>query len=259
MSTAEAITQRATTFLVGAGRFGQFSWALATRAFSRPLYPRAAIQYAGITAWRCLLPVLAVTLPCGMVIALQGMEIFNLYGAQRLLSSLVSVAVLRELSPVMACVLVAAQGGSSCAAELGSMRIKEEIDATEVMGVDALRFHVLPRLIGLTIACPILGTFGAIAGLAGGYITAVLLKGEASGVYLSNLWALTQPADLWGGIFKTLVFGFAIGLVATHQGYTASGGAAGVGRAVNETVVRSVLVFVVLNYLLTSALFSGGA
>jgi phospholipid/cholesterol/gamma-HCH transport system permease protein len=250
---------RSLAFFAGAGRFGSFAGALAVRAVTPPLYPRAAVHYAGVTAWRCLLPVLAVTLPCGMVIALQGLQIFDLYGAQRLLSSLVSVAVLRELSPVMACVLVAAQGGSSCAAELGSMRIKEELDATEVMGVDALRFHVLPRLVGLTLACPLLGTFGALAGLLGGYITAVVLKGEASGVYLANLWQLTQPADLWGGIFKTLVFGFAIGLVATHQGYTTSGGAAGVGRAVNETVVRSVLVFVVLNYLLTSALFSGGA
>lgn len=251
-----ALTERSLTALAGFGRFGLFCGQLATRAVSRPLYLREAAAYAGLTAARCLAPVLAVTLPCGMVIALQGLQIFDLYGAQRLLSSLVSVAVLRELSPVMACVLVAAQGGSSCAAELGSMRIKEELDATEVMGIDAMRFHVLPRLIGLTLACPILGTFGALSGLTGGYVTAVVLKGEPSGVYLQNLWALTQPTDLWAGIIKTVVFGFAIGLVATYHGYTARGGAAGVGRAVNETVVRSVLVFVVVNYLLTSALFT---
>ncbi len=250
------LTQRSLSIVAGFGRFGTFCGQLAVRSVTRPLYLREAFNYAGLTAARCLAPVLAVTLPCGMVIALQGLQIFDLYGAQRLLSSLVSVAVLRELSPVMACVLVAAQGGSSCAAELGSMRIKEEIDATEVMGIDAMRYHVMPRLIGLTMACPILGTFGALAGLAGGYITAVVLKGEASGVYLSNLWALTQPADLWAGIIKTFVFGFAIGLVATFHGFNATGGAAGVGRAVNETVVRSVLVFVVVNYLLTSALFT---
>lgn len=256
MVSALSPSARVLSLLSGFGRFGTFCGELGVRAVSRPFYLREALAYAGVTAARCLAPVLAVTLPCGMVIALQGLQIFDLYGAQRLLSSLVSVAVLRELSPVMACVLVAAQGGSSCAAELGSMRIKEEIDATEVMGVDALRFHVLPRLLGLTLACPILGTFGALAGLLGGYLTAVVLKGEASGVYLANLWALTQPADLWAGIFKTLVFGFSIGLVATFHGFHARGGAAGVGRAVNETVVRSVLVFVVVNYLLTSALFT---
>jgi len=178
-----------------------------------------------------------------------------MFGAQRLLSSLVSVAILREIAPVMASVIVAAQGGSSCAAELGAMRIKEELDATEIMAVDSLRLHVVPRVVALTIACPLLYIVGALAALIGSYLTAIFVEGEASGVFLYNLWTLTEHRDLWAGILKTSVFGGVIGLIASYQGFRATGGAAGVGRAVNETVVYSVLVFITLNYFLTSALY----
>ncbi len=237
------------------GRFGLFAGGLATRLALGPRFPRETLSHCGTTAWRCLLPVVAVTFPFGMVISLQGLEIFRLFGAERLLSSLISVTVLRELAPVLASVLVAAQGGAAVAAELGAMRIQEELDATAVMGVDAVRFHVLPRVLGLTLACPALFAAGAVAGVAGGGLTAVVVKGEPGGVFLHNLWALTRPLDLWGGCLKTTAFGLVIGLIAAFHGSRARGGAAGVGRAVNDTVVQSVLAFVALNYLLTSLLF----
>ena len=239
------------------GRFGVFMGQVAVRAGRRPLFLSETLQHVWTTSLRCLLPVVAVTLPFGMVIALEGLEIFRLFGAERMLSSLVSVAVLRELSPVLASVLIAAQGGSSCAAELGAMRIKEEIDATEVMAVDGIKLHVVPRVLALTLACPLLNVVGSVAGLTGGWFTAVVVKGEQSGIFLGSLWALTTPIDVWGGTLKTLMFGAIIGLIAAYHGYYASGGAAGVGRAVNDTVVHSVLVFITFNYLLTSALFSG--
>lgn len=242
------------------GRFAGFTGAVLRRALTRPRFVSATLSHCWTTTMRCLLPVVAVTAPFGMVMSLQGLEIFDLFGAQRLLSGLVSVAVLRELSPVLASVLVAAQGGSSCAAELGSMRIKEELDATEVMAVDSVRFHVVPRVLALTLATPLLNVAGSAAGIVGGYVTAVLLKGEPSGTYIAEMWGLCGPADVWGGLVKTAVFGLTIGLVATWHGFHARGGAAGVGRAVNDTVVHSVVAFIVLNYLLTSALFgSAGA
>lgn len=245
-------------WLTGIGRYGTFAGKVGLRLFYRPFFFHEAIRFLWVTTMRCLLPVIAVTLPFGMVIALQGLTIFQLFGAERLLSSLVSVAVLRELSPVLASVLVAAQGGSSCAAELGAMRIKEEIDATEVMAVDGIQYHVLPRVIGLTLACPLLSVAGDVAGLTGGWLTAVVVKHEPSGIFMSQLFAMTTPADLWGGVLKTTVFGAIIGLTASYFGFNASGGAAGVGRAVNDTVVYSVLFFITANYFLTTALFAGG-
>jgi phospholipid/cholesterol/gamma-HCH transport system permease protein len=190
-----------------------------------------------------------------MVIGLQGLAIFEMFGAQRLLPSLIAVAVLRELSPVLASVLVAAQAGSAYAAELGSMRIKEELDATEIMAVDSLRWHVVPRVLALMLACPILNTLGDVAGLAGGFTMSVLVQGEPAGVFLANLWTFVSVVDLGYGLLKTTVFGAIIGLVACYHGYFTTGGAAGVGRAVNDTVVRATLGFFAVNYILTSAMF----
>ncbi len=243
--------------LAGLGRFGIFA-AQVLRRVVDPSWSAADLsRQLWLVATRCAGPVVAVTLPFGMVIALQGLQIFALFGSERLLASLVSVAVIRELSPVLASVLVAAQGGSAFAAELGSMRIKEELDATEVMAVDGIAYHVVPRVLALTLACPILHLLGSVAGIAGAFITAVLFKGEPAGIFMAQLWSFTQPADLWGSLLKTAIFGAIIGLTSCYLGYTASGGAAGVGRAVNETVVRSVLAFITANYFLTTALFGG--
>lgn len=230
---------------------GQVGWRLVTG----PRYVGETISHLWVTASRCLGPVIAVNVPCGMVISLQGLEIFSLFGAHRLLSSLVSVAVLRELAPIMASVLIAAQGGSACAASLGAMRVREELDATEVMAIDSMRLHVVPRIVALTLAGPVLYAVGATAGVLGSYFTAVVLRGEAAGVFWGELWALSQPLDLWAGLLKTLVFGATIGMVAGYHGFTVTGGAAGVGRAVNLTVVRSVLAFVTINYFLTTAMY----
>jgi phospholipid/cholesterol/gamma-HCH transport system permease protein len=238
------------------GRFGQFGAAVAWRALTPPWNVSDVFRHTWLVATRCMLPVAAVTFPFGMVIALQGLEIFNLFGAQRMLPSLISVAVLRELSPVLASVLVAAQGGSSFAAELGAMRIKEELDATEVMAVDSVRWHVVPRVMALVIACPILNTLGTVAGLGGGFVMAVLIKGESAGVFMANLWAFTTPFDLVAGSIKTAIFGLLIGVVACWHGFHATGGAAGVGKGVNDTVVHAVLLFFAANYFLTSAMFA---
>ncbi len=241
--------------LAALGRFGGFSVAIAARLVRRPLFFGHILNQTWVTTTRCLLPVVAVTFPFGMVMALQGLEIFRLFGAERMLASLISIATLREISPVLASVLVAAQGGSSCAASLGAMRIKEELDATEVMAIDAIKYHVAPRVVAMTIACPLLNIAGSVSGVAGGYFTAVFIKGESGGTFMAELWSFMQPIDLYGGVLKTTVFGLLIGLISCYHGYRASGGAAGVGKAVNDTVVHSVVAFITMNYFLTSALF----
>lgn len=243
------------TALAQLGRFGVFAAQVLWRMVTPPWEVSEAARHTWTVTIRCFLPVIAVVFPFGMVMALQGLQIFNLFGAQRLLSSLVSVAVFRELSPVLASVLVAAQGGSAFAAELGAMRIREEIDATVVMGIDALRVHVVPRVIATLIAAPILNLVGSISGICGGFLVAVYVKGEPAGIYWANLWELTAPSDIVGGAFKATVFGLLIGLIACYQGFYTTGGAAGVGRAVNATVVVGITSFIVVNYFLTSALF----
>ena len=193
------------TALAQIGRFGVFAAQVLWRMATPPWEISEAARHTWTVTVRCFLPVIAVVFPFGMVMALQGLQIFNLFGAQRLLSSLVSVAVFRELSPVLASVLVAAQGGSAFAAELGAMRIREEIDATVVMGIDAIRVHVVPRVIATLIAAPILNLVGSLSGICGGFVVAVYVKGEPAGIYWANLWELTAPSDIIGGAFKAKI------------------------------------------------------
>lgn len=241
--------------LAALGRFGHFAGKVLFRIVTPPWeVHELSHQIVQITV-RCVVPVVATVAPLGMVISLQGLKIFDVFGAQRLLSSLISVAVFRELSPVMASALVAAQGGSSFAAELGAMRIKEELDATDVMSIDPIRVHVVPRVLAAVIATPMLNLMGSIGGIVGGEFVATLVKGERRGIFEANLFELTTTNDLWGGLLKTVVFGLLIGLIATYRGFYATGGAAGVGKAVNDTVVFSITSFIVLNYFLTSAMF----
>jgi len=239
------------------GRIGIFAARVAWATVTLQVPLRSFLAQLDTVIMRCMLPVIAVVFPFGMVMSLQGLEIFALYGSQRLLSPFVAAAIIRELSPVMASTLVAAQGGASFAAELGAMRIKEELDATDVMGVDSIAFHAAPRVLALIVACPVLNLMGCVSGILGGYFTSVLMQGEAHGIYMSEMWNLTGPADVWGTVIKTTVFGAIIGVLACYLGYNTRGGAAGVGRAVNDTVVYTILVFIAANYLLTSFFFGG--
>lgn len=243
------------TLIVGLGRFGIYSGRVLWRMATPPFEPRETIRQAVLVTLRCVVPVLAVVFPLGMVMALQGIGILQLFGAPQLLPALVAVAVFREVAPVLATALVIAQGGSSFAAELGSMRIQEEIDATEVMAVDPLRVHVAPRVYATLFATPFLGLLGTLSGFAGGWFTASVLRNLPSGIYWANLWNFTGPADLWGSLAKTTAFGLLIGLVATWRGFYATGGEEGVGKAVNDTTVIAITAVVILNYFMTSALF----
>lgn len=245
-----------TESLQAVGRFGLFAGRVLARVASPPWSPDALALHTRRLVTRCALPVAAVVGPAGMVLALQGLAIFDRFGAQRLLSSLVAVAVFRELSPVLASLLVAAQGGSSFAAELGAMRVREELDATEVMGIDGLRAHVVPRVLAATIATPLLDLWGTVGGVLGAWAVAVPVQGEANGPFWANLWAFARPWDLFGSLFKATIFGAIIGLVAAYRGWHTTGGAAGVGRAVNTTVVTAVVATIVANYVLTSLLLA---
>lgn len=240
--------------LAALGSFGRFAGRVLVRAATPPWAPGDIAHHVLLLATRCALPVTAVVAPAGMVLALQGLMVFEQFGAQRMLSSLVVVAVIRELSPVLASMLVAAQGGSAFAAELGAMRVREELDATEVMAIDGVRVHAVPRVIAATVATPLLDLLGTVAGVLGAWLIAVPVQGEPNGPFWANLWGLARPGDLAGSLFKTAVFGLLIGLVATWKGWHATGGAAGVGRAVNATVVVAVTASIVANYFLTSML-----
>ena len=235
--------------------FGRFAWRVLVTAVRDPIPWSEFIRHTYTMGTRCIGPVLLTIVPFGMVLGLQGMNIFAMMGAQRMMSGLVTLIIVRELAPVLAAVLTAAQGGSSYAAELGAMRIKEEIDATEVMAVDSVAYHVVPRVLAMALVNPILTVLAVLFGVLGGYIVATLTYDQASGVFMANMADLVGLYDVFAAVLKALVYGVFLGLLGTFQGYRTTGGAEGVGRAVNNTIVYTIVFLLVFNYAASSLLF----
>jgi len=244
------------SILTGAGRFAAFSAAALAAAVSPPYYVRDTLVQLAKLCRRCLIPVLAVVGPVGMLLALQGVAVLRSYGTEFMVSGLISIALLRELCPAMAGTMIAAQAGSGMAAELGSMRIKEELDATEVMGVDPVKYLVGPRIIAGTLVCPMINLLAYAAGMAGGYIIAVLGKGVSPGAFHEHLFRFADPTDIFYTTIKALLFGVILSLVSCYKGYTVQGGAAEVGKGANDAVVLSIILYLAANYVFTTFFFS---
>jgi len=235
------------------GAMALFSGGALLSSLRGPFFWRETFRQMERMFSRCVVPVVAVLLPVGGVVALQGLIILKIFSAESLLSGLVSTGVLRELSPGIASLMVAAQAGSSMAAELGAMRVKEEIDAQEIMAVNPLNFLVTPRLLSGILVTPALNIVGCLSGIAGGYLVAVVLKGMNRGIFVANAYNFLHLSDLWQGIVKTVVFGTIISVVSCYNGYHVTGGAEGVGKAANRSVVQSIIAIIICNYFLSSA------
>ncbi len=244
------------SFIAEVGKFSNFVSNSVFWALKPPFFYKETVKSMRSIGWQCLIPVIAVVGPTGMVVALQGLTIFDLFGAHRLLSSLLAETMFRELSPMLASIMVAAQAGSAVAGEIGTMRVKEEIDAMEVMSVNPFQFIIVPRLLALAIICPLLNIIACSFGIAGGYLVAVILKGLNHGVFMDNLFSFLKISHIWGGMLKASVFGIVVGVMSCYKGYNVSGGALGVGKAANNTVVQSILLIVIVNYFITSALIN---
>jgi len=249
-----AITNYIMEFIAEVGRFAAFIKLVLFWIVKPPFFFRETTKAMKNISFQCLLPVIAVVGPTGMVVALQGMKIFDIFGAHRLLSSLLAESMFRELSPMLASIMVAAQAGSAVAGELGTMRVKEEIDAMEVMSINPFQYIIIPRLLALALICPLLNIIACSFGITGGYLVAVVLKGLNQGVFLDNLFSFLKLSHIWGGMIKASLFGIIVGIMSCYKGYNVTGGALGVGRAANNTVVHSILLIVIVNYFVTSAL-----
>jgi len=236
------------------GYLGQVARALV----SGPTYHGETIRLMAVLVQRCLLPVGLAVAPVGAVISLQGLEIFRLFGLERMLSSLLGTAVFREYSPALSAVMVAAQAGSSIAARIGTMKVRGQIDALAVMSVDPIRYVVVPGVIACTLVGPMLSIITNVLGIASGWLFAVPLGGVDHGAFMEHLTAQITPADLWVGLGKTTLFGLGVGLIAGFMGLRTTGGAAGVGRAANDTVVQTIILILVVDYLVGLALLGAG-
>jgi phospholipid/cholesterol/gamma-HCH transport system permease protein len=188
----------------------------------------------------------------GMVLALQTTNSLRQFGAEGIVGSVVAVSLTREISPVFTALMVTARAGSAMAAELGNMRVSEQIDAILTMGVSPVQFLLSPRLLAAVIMVPLLTILYTCVGLTGAWFVAVKGLGVDPGVFISNIEKYMVPRDFFMGEIKACVFGFLICAISCNQGYNASGGARGVGVATTRAVVESAVAILVMNYLITS-------
>jgi len=205
------------------------------------------------------LPVIALTtLFAGMVLALQSYTGFarNSVGAESAIAEIVVLSITRELGPVLAGLMVAARVGSSIAAEIGTMRVTEQIDALVTLSTNPYKYLVTPRVIAGVLTLPLLIIIGDIIGVFGGYIVSIYKLGFNPTLYLKTSWEKLYFIDVSTGLVKAAVFGFVVTLMGCYQGYHSRGGAQGVGTATINSVVSSSILILILNYLI-SAMFFG--
>lgn len=194
----------------------------------------------------------------GGVFALQAEYGFGLFGAQSLTGSTVLLALSRSIGPVFAALMVVARAGSAMAAEIGTMKVTEQIDALEAMAVDPLEYLVAPRLVGGTFMLPLLSALFTAVGLVGTWMVSVKLLLINEGAFWERIYWYADPEDLLFGLAKASVFGFVLAAVGCYKGLNVRGGAAGVGQATTQAVVVSSVSILVLDYFLTDFLMSMG-
>jgi phospholipid/cholesterol/gamma-HCH transport system permease protein len=243
-------------FLAAAGRLVIFAGMALATAFSSPFYPRAmARQMVDIGYFS--LPVVGLTaIFTGMVLALQSYTGFSRFAAESAVATVVVLSVTRELGPVIAGLMVAGRVGAAMAAEIGTMRVTDQIDALTTLSTNPLRYLVLPRLIAGLVTLPLLVVVADIIGVFGGYLVGVYRFGFNPSAYLARTQQYLETSDVVSGLVKAAVFGFIVALMGCYHGYYSRGGAQGVGQATTAAVVSASILILFFDYAITQALFA---
>lgn len=190
----------------------------------------------------------------GMVFALQSYIGFQRVGGEQFIGAVVALGMIRELGPVLTGLMVTGRAGSSIAAEIGTMRITEQIDALRTLLINPFQYLVVPRIVAGTFILPFLALFAMLCGIAGGYIVCVYVLQLSAEDYMSNMRAYVEMKDIAGGLIKSSAFGFILSSIGSYQGYFTTGGARGVGIATTRAVVVGSIMILISNYFLTKML-----
>jgi len=242
-------------FLSQIGRVSAFTALAVSHTVRPPFYPRLLLRQMVEIGYYSL-PVVGLTaIFTGMVLALQSYSGFARFSAEGAVATVVVLSVTRELAPVLAGLMVAGRIGASMAAEIGTMRVTEQIDALTTLSTNPFKYLVSPRLLAGTLMMPLLVLIADIIGVFGGYIVGVYKLGFNSATYISRTWEYLEPLDVISGLTKAAVFGFMITLLGCYNGYYSKGGAQGVGAATTNAVVSAAIMILVFNYLITALFF----
>ncbi len=196
-----------------------------------------------------------VGMAVGAVLALQAAYQLKQFGAVLYTGALVSVSITRELGPVMAGIVLSGRVGASVAAELGTMKVQEEVDALMTMGIPPIPYLVVPRILAMVIMLPVLTVLTDVVGIIGGYLIGVVTLGIPSELYLQAGFDALVPKDILTGLAKSAVFALLVGIISTYQGLSVRGGAEGVGKATTQSVVYSVIAIIVADCVCTALFF----
>jgi len=191
----------------------------------------------------------------GVVLAIQGAGQFAKLGATDMVANLVAFSILREIGPLITAVIVIGRSGSAITAELGTMKVAEEIEALNVMGIDPIKYLVVPRLLAMIIMMPVLTVLGEGVGLFAGWLISVTSLHLDPIFYVTNSIEAVEQKDLFNGLFKSLIFGCVVGTVGCFYGIQVEGGAEGVGQATTKSVVTSLTSMLFMDALLTALIY----
>lgn len=243
-------------FLESLGRLALFTFAGLKAALSPPFYPKQ-IGRMMLEIGYYSLPVIGLTaIFTGGVLALQSYSGFSRFSAESSIATVVVLSITRELGPVLAGLMVAGRIGAAFAAEIGTMRVTEQIDALETLSTNPFKYLVFPRLIAGLLMLPCLVLVADIIGVFGGYVVSVQKLGFSPGPYIQSTLQFLEVRDVVSGLVKAAAFGFIIALMGCYHGYYSRGGAQGVGASTTNAVVSSSILILLFNYLITEMFFA---
>ena len=243
-------------FLAATGRLVIFAGRSVSHCVRPPFYGRL-IGRQMIEIGYYSLPVVGLTaIFTGMVLALQSYTGFARFSAESAIPNVVVVSITRELGPVLASLMVAGRIGAAMAAEIGTMRVTEQIDALVTLSTNPFKYLIAPRLIAGVLTLPLLVLVADIIGIFGGYLVSIYKLGFNPEIYLKNTWDFLEFQDVFSGLVKAGAFGFIITLMGCYQGYLSRGGAQGVGQATTNAVVSASILILSFNYIITELFFA---
>jgi phospholipid/cholesterol/gamma-HCH transport system permease protein len=245
----------AVSVIRGPGEIAAMVVDVSRRIFRRPFQWREFVEQAWFITSVTLMPTILVSIPFGAVISLQVGNLTGQLGAQSFAGATSVLAVVREAAPIAAALLISGAAGSAICSDLGSRKIREEIDAMEVLGIDPIYRLVVPRVVATMFVAVMLNGLVIGAGLAGGYFFNVIIQHNSAGAYLSSFTALASLSDLVISMIKAVLFGWLAAIVGAYKGLNAGGGPSGVGRAVNESVIVAFMLLFFLNSIITAIYF----
>ncbi len=243
------------SFFLEIGRFFVMLWRVFVWTFRRPYDWRELLRQMVRVGVDSIPVVLLTAMFTGMVMALQIFNVLQRFNAEGYVGSIVALAMVRELSAVLSALILAGRAGSAMGAELGSMRVTEQIDALEVMATDPIHFLVVPRVWAAFITLPLLVVLADAVGIYGGYLVSVVLMGANPVTYMENTFQYMDLKDFLSGFIKAAVFGLLVAVIGCQKGYFTTGGAEGVGRSTTRAVVLASIAILISDFFLTKILF----